>query len=642
MAEIFRASEPRSAGEPRIVVVKRMLPHIAAHPEARSMFDEEGRLGAMVWHRNVVEMLGRGEAEGHPYLALEYVPGADLWRLDRWLARQGRTLGVPLSVLIVRDLLAGLHAVHELVGSTGEPLGIVHRDVSPSNVLLSMHGDVKLGDFGIARSRLQERLGESHMLHRAKGKLGYLSPEQVTGAHLDRRSDIFSAAVVAAELLMGRPLFAGSSELAILLSIRDATISPFLEAATSLPEGLGNVIARALARDPDRRIPNAETFRELLAPYVPAGIEAAMRRELGELVVAAMGSDADVPEATPLQEIPWEVSAAQGQKPRPHPPEPSPPTGQTAATYQVRMADGSMLGPFKYADVVEAVSTGHLGAGDWVSVGGAALRPLAAIPEFERHLPLSTLTPFTGETEAPRPPDECISLAGGGIITALARSALRAETGLWLCDQGGVRKEVYVAEGAPQFVTSNLAGELLGEFLVAHGVVTRGELDMALAVMPRFEGKLGDTLVALGLVEPVQLFRHIADQVRDKLLDLFEWDAGVASFYRGVASPKSRFPLGLDPWRILDEGAFRRFSAGLEAQSWRPGRTLVRAARLPTDLSEGKLPATMKGVLKRADQPLPVERLGPVNGTCTEAQRAALVLLHLDALRWADAEPPSP
>ncbi|MDQ3032905.1 MAG: serine/threonine protein kinase, partial [Myxococcota bacterium] len=255
MAEVFRAHEPRSVGDPRVVVIKRMLPSLASEAGARAMFEEEARLGGYVEHDNVVRVLGFGDEGGQPYLALEYVPGLDLWRLTRWLTRCGRTLDGPLAIFVVRELLAGLHEVHEARDLEGRTIGIVHRDVSPSNVLLSVHGDVKLGDFGIAQALLRESYPQATLSDRAKGKLGYLAPEQVRGLPADRRADVFAAAVIAAELLMGRPLFAGGSELAVLLAIRDAQVRPFEECASSLPEGLGSAILCALAGDPDARTP---------------------------------------------------------------------------------------------------------------------------------------------------------------------------------------------------------------------------------------------------------------------------------------------------------------------------------------------------------------------------------------------------
>jgi eukaryotic-like serine/threonine-protein kinase len=644
MAEVFRAREPRQAGEPRIVVVKRMLPHIAAHPGTRAMFDEEARLGACIRHPSVVEVLGRGHEGGQPYLALEYVPGVDLWRLGRWLAREGSTLGTPLAVFIACELLAALHAVHEARGPDGAPLDIIHRDVSPSNVLLSVHGDIKLGDFGIAQRRLQEELGEDTFPQRAKGKLGYLSPEQVVGAPLDRRSDVFATAVILGELLMGRPVFSGASELAILLAIRDAHIHSFLEIGASLPSGLVEAVAGALARDPDERVGTAHELRERLMPFQTEP-EPALRRELGDLVAAAMGSTSEAPEATPMREVGPHASPG-GSDALAHPLAPSEPpvdgvpTGDLQPiTYQIRRGDAGMLGPWTYARAVQAVSTGRIGPTDRVSVGGGAFRPLAEVPELARHLPVSSFTPATRDAVAPPTPDDRTSIEAGGFVAGLAGSVLRGASGLWLCEQGSVRKEIYVTEGVPEFVTSNLAGELLGEYLVGRSVISRGELDMALAVIPRFDGRLGDTLVALGLVEPVQLFRHIADQVREKLLDVFLWRSGTASFYQGVRPPKSGFPLGLDPWRILDEGIGRRIAHGLEAERWRGHGRIVRADPPPPELDGVRWPAPLAQARQHlAAHPIPWPP--PDQATSSGALRAGILLAYLGAARLAEAQPP--
>ena len=216
MAEVFRALEPRSVGEPRVVVLKRMLPHIADESNAQEMFAEEARLASQVSHPNVVHVLGHGEIEGQPYLTLEYVPGCDLWRLNRRLTLESKKLEHDLVVYLVRQILNGLDAVHNATDRVGSALGIVHRDISPSNVLISIHGDVKIADFGIARS--EDNAFEADTATRANGKLGYLAPEQVSGGQVDQRADLFSTGVIAAELFMRRPLFAGGSELAVLLA----------------------------------------------------------------------------------------------------------------------------------------------------------------------------------------------------------------------------------------------------------------------------------------------------------------------------------------------------------------------------------------------------------------------------------------
>lgn len=234
-----------------------------------------------------------------------------------------------------------------------------------------------------------------------------------------------------------------------------------------------------------------------------------------------------------------------------------------------------------------------------------------------------------------------VPLSHGGIISALAWTVVRRGTGLWLCELGGVRKEVYVKEGSPEFVTSNLAGELLGEYLVSSGVITRGELDMALAVLPRFEGRLGDTLAALGLVEPVHLFQHIAAQVREKLLDLFLWSGGHAAFYEGVPPPSSAFPLGLDGFRILDEGIRRRIAQGLEDERFggRDEDALVQVSPLPSELDPSVLPRDVRACLDTMQKPVTLAALEHAFGDFGphaehRVKRALVLLFHLDAVVW--------
>ena len=647
MAEVYRALAPRSAGGARTVVIKRMLPHIAGAAGGPEMFEAEARIGAHVRHPNVVEVLGAGEFDDAPYLALEYVPGCDLWRLMRWLRRDGRALGVEPALLVMRDLLRGLQAVHETTDADGEPLAIVHRDVSPSNVLLSIHGEVKLGDFGIARALLAEEHPERPA--QPKGKLGYLSPEQVAGQPVDRRADVFAAGVVGAELLLGRELFAGGSQLAILLAIRDANITPFTRLAID-PE-LKQVIADALARAPEDRTQTAAAFADALEPHIRSP-ESAVRRELAELVRLASGARGDDQlEATPeishwaadvgprsveertTAEVDLEpFMAAAGLV-----------ETETAelpgTTYAIESHEGTIVGTYSFAELARALTTGELGPDDRVSIDGGPAKPIRLDPSLRRHLPMTgSFTPLV-ETRLAREPDLRRNFAAGGFVRGLAETALGAETGLWLCEQGGSRKEVYVAEGVPEFVGSNIAGEMLGEYLVARGVLSRGQLDRALALLPRFDGRLGDTLAGLGYVEPLVLFQHIAAQVREKILDLFAWTSGEAAFYRGVPPPPSRFPLGIDVWELLDSGMRRRMTEGLEEGRFRTHLldSIAAAPQLPSAARRGELPPMLDELLDRLDQPQPLQALADAMARPddpTRGYRAALLGLHLQLVRW--------
>src|SRR5580700_8549748 len=258
-AEVYLARPIDAREEPQRLIVKRLLPHFAGDEDGRTMFEREAALHAAVTHENVVTVFGSGLSEqGEPYLAMEYVDGVDGYRLLRRVKQEGRTLPVGISVHIVREVLRALSSVHTAKDDQGRALGIIHRDVTPSNLYLSTEGKVKLGDFGIARSttRATLRNAASAVL---KGKFAYLAPEQVAGEPFDHRADLFSTATVLAEMLLGKPLFPGGGQLAVLLAIRDCRIDAI--------DGLHDVLRRALSRDPKSRYQTADQFASTLKPF---------------------------------------------------------------------------------------------------------------------------------------------------------------------------------------------------------------------------------------------------------------------------------------------------------------------------------------------------------------------------------------
>ncbi len=573
MAEVFRARDRRArVGAPRSVVIKRMLPHLAKQPGAHAMLEAEARHGAAISHPNVVRVLDSGAVGAEPYLVLEHVRGVDLWRFVRHFERHRRAIDLEIAIFIATELLAGLDAVHRARDARGRALDLLHRDVSPSNVLLSLHGDVKLGDLGIARRLVHETFPGAALGDRAKGKLAYLSPEQVRGQPVDQRADVFAAAVVTAELIVGQSLFARASELETLIAIRDARVDVLDARASGLPAGLVRALRRALEADPDARIGSARALRDELAAFA-AGPESVLRAALAGLVAEAHAARKPTDPAVRIGEETPLVA--------------TPGAGRTAdlptLDYYVRRTGGERVGPLSFAAVVEALATRRIGPDDLVAAVGEDLVSVAAHPDLARHLPAASAARASVVPTSTPPTDE--SMSGRGFVHALSRLVATRATGLLECERGSVRKEIFFVDGCPEFVTSNQASELLGEFLVARGVLSRGELDMALAVLPRFDGKLGDTLVALDLLDAVSLYRHIARQVKEKLLDLFVWESGVARFTPDVERPVRGFPLDLDAWRILAEGAARRVSAhrddDLLSARLSLGEPVPEAARLP-------------------------------------------------------------
>jgi len=645
MSEVYRALVAQAHGGDRSVVIKRLLSSLLEDKEYRAMFEEESRLGLLIDSPNVVEVLDSGEHDGVPYLVLEYVFGVDLWQLARWLTRNRRRLDVPLAVYIATELLAGLEAVHDVRDKEGSPLLAVHRDVSPSNVFLSVHGDVKLGDLGIARPLVRENqrpTGPRSL--RAKGKLGYLAPEQVAGADkIDQRADLFAAAVVTCELLMGQPLFTGGTELAILLAIRDCDLTRFERHALGLPRGLVSALRDALAKEPEERVESASKLRHRLMPFA-IGARERVRGDLGALVTEVIDSGERASGSFDRTSLARTVEASDSEldpamvdliTPPAGPSNRRPPTPDplSVGPSYVVVVKGEELGPMPYAEVVRGIVQGRFGPTDNVGKDGDEPLPLTAHRELARHLPPSSRTPTEEQRGRLAATSETFAMSPKfGMLHILARAFLERETGLYLCEQAGVRKEVYVADGEPVYVTSNQASELLGEYLVRVGVIDRTELDLALAVMPRFEGRLGDTLTALGLVEPLLLVRHIANKVREQLLGVFEWSEGSVSFYRNAAAPESSFNLGLEPWSILEDGAGARLENAMD------GGLLINAAAAGVEkvANEGDLPilpARFKAVLFSLSQPRTLEELERHAGDSTRARRFLLVLLAIGAVR---------
>jgi eukaryotic-like serine/threonine-protein kinase len=267
MAEIFRAKQSGAHGFEKVLVIKRMLPHLAVDAEFLNMFIDEAKLQSQLTHPKIVQVLEFGQVEGQYYMALEYIDGLDALGLLRACAHKRQRLPVRLAVFIAGEVLDALDFAHAKRGADGAPLGVVHRDVSPSNIFISRRGDVKLGDFGIARASEQQRHSKTQA-GTLKGKYGYMAPEQVTGADVDGRADQFAVGIVLAEMLMGRRLFTAPNDLDVLLMVRDARLDRLDRHGADVPPPLRNVLNMMLARLAADRYPSAATARDALHEFL--------------------------------------------------------------------------------------------------------------------------------------------------------------------------------------------------------------------------------------------------------------------------------------------------------------------------------------------------------------------------------------
>jgi len=279
MAEVWAATL-REGAPGRLVALKRILPSLAEDREFLTMFLDEARIVVQLQHPGIVPVLELGRQGDTYYMALEYVPGVTLRALLDRERDEGGRLPPALAVHVAWRVCDALDYAHRRRDLQGAPLHVVHRDVSPANVLLGFDGGVRGIDFGIAQAAIRRRREEQVL----RGKFGYMSPELVRGLPVDRRADVFAVGAVLHEMLTGAKLFTGGSQLAVLERIRNAEVGPPSDAQPGLPRALDAVVLRALAREPDARFAWASELRDALAPWLPPAGGGA--RALADLLAA--------------------------------------------------------------------------------------------------------------------------------------------------------------------------------------------------------------------------------------------------------------------------------------------------------------------------------------------------------------------
>ena len=281
MAEAFRARARGPGGYERQVILKCILPELAGDPEFVRLFVAEAKILGMLNHPNIVQVYDFGEHDRRHFLALEYLDGPSVDQIAVLLRRAGTPMPIGVAVYIAREMCLGLAAAHGLRGPDEEPLNVVHRDVTPSNVLTTTGGDVKLVDFGIARMGLPSAATRAGTI---RGKPAYMSPEQVLGAPVDARADIFTTGVVLHEMLACAPLFQWDNDLATIYRVTQHPIACPSSLRDEVPTFLDKIVMRALERYPDARYQSAGTMAAELSEFL--SICTAGRQDVAALATA--------------------------------------------------------------------------------------------------------------------------------------------------------------------------------------------------------------------------------------------------------------------------------------------------------------------------------------------------------------------
>jgi eukaryotic-like serine/threonine-protein kinase len=277
MAEVFKAKTFGVEGFERLLAVKRILPNIAEDEEFITMFIDEAKIAVQLQHANIAQIFDLGKVEDSYFIALEYVNGRDLRSIFDRMRSRGEALPIAMACWVMMQVCEGLDYAHNKRDGQGRELHLIHRDISPQNVLIGYDGEVKLIDFGIAKAAGKASTTQAGIL---KGKFGYMSPEQVRGLPIDKRSDIFAVGIVTYELLTGERLFVGETDFSTLEKVRNVEIVPPSSYNKKIPAELERLMLKALARDPEDRYSNAIDLHDDLQSFLYSIGEFYSRKDL--------------------------------------------------------------------------------------------------------------------------------------------------------------------------------------------------------------------------------------------------------------------------------------------------------------------------------------------------------------------------
>ena len=280
MARLYLGFDP--AVPDRLLAIKTLLPRLLGDPFYEQMFTAEGKLGRRLEHRNIVTTIDCGEAEGTPYIVMDYIFGLDLSVVLRRLRREDRTVPVAIAVAVAIAICDGLTYAHELTDAGGRHLDVVNRDVSPGNVMLGFDGLIRLVDFGIAQTTIDVR----NQIGSIKGKIRYMAPEQVRGLPLDQRADLFSVGSVLYEMMTGVQLFADVGEFATIERVRKAEVTPPSQHNGAVDSTLDSIIANAMTRSPADRYPSARDLGADLTDWLAAQSGPVGDRVIGDFMAS--------------------------------------------------------------------------------------------------------------------------------------------------------------------------------------------------------------------------------------------------------------------------------------------------------------------------------------------------------------------
>jgi serine/threonine protein kinase len=288
MAEVFKAKTFSHGGFEKLLVIKRILNHLSDNDEFVEMFVDEARISVELQHPNIIQVFDFGRMQDNYYIAMECVEGKDAKGILRRLAERRKLLPNEYAVYMAHEICKGLDYAHKRADAAGEMLGIIHRDISPSNILVSYTGEVKIADFGIAKARISAYTTKDGVL---KGKFEYMSPEQASGEQIDLRSDIFASGIILHEMLTGRRLFKTESDIQTLERIKRGDVKPPSAQNSAVPARLDKLVMKALSVDREERFPDARAMQAALLEFMYPATPDLVRESLGHFMTELFSTE---------------------------------------------------------------------------------------------------------------------------------------------------------------------------------------------------------------------------------------------------------------------------------------------------------------------------------------------------------------
>jgi len=549
MAEIYKAKTFGVSGFEKVLVIKKILPKYSNDAEFREMFINEAKLTAGLLHNNIVQIYELGEINNNYFIAMEYIFGKDLLQLLRKSSKRKEYIPTNVVIFILKEIFTGLGYAHQATDEFNNSLNIIHRDVSPSNILISYNGVVKVSDFGIAKTK-SKSLNEIKT-GQFKGKLGYMSPEQVLGGEIDSRSDLFAGGIIAFEMLTLTRLFQGSSDIEILNKITSNDKIDILKVNPTIPKNLAAVVNKILEKKPENRYQTAEDIVEALDEVAYTNNLRMTRAKFSEYLHNIFKEEIEQAKQKLKTGKTSYLYAKENYK-----------TNQTGKkvsgyvtyipkveksggdkkiyleqgryvvtdindAYYVNDGINPIIGPITLGMLVSKIKEKKITGKEFFSKDGIDFKIVDYFPEIKALISLHGTI-----TKDEQKPVYSANLSTTSFVRLLYKFYVKKITGLVkLENQKGIKKEIIFKKGLPIYIKSNKKSELLGNFLLQRGYIKKEQLDKALRVMGNHNNKLGEALIAQKILQPFEVFELLSKQVKEKIYEVFTWNDGSFDYY---------------------------------------------------------------------------------------------------------------